>query len=350
MNHEISIQPGIFFGQIVYVCGGLFLMLLGAAIFYTTAHWRRHGVRVEGTIVGVRRQGLQIHNVYQYALPSGGVHEATATQGSGSLKGRETGLRVEIRVLPDHPEQAHEAPSLVMWALAFGLFLGGGWLTYDSVTEWKRSPVTWTMVALLAIFAGGKIWRWLPRQLKKMQSQMGTTDIWSGLPIESAETLGLSPQARRVQVQGKNPGQTGLVFCIAGLVIIAFSYFPTHQLRELRSGTRTEGKVLRLAESGGAHHHALYPQVQYTNTEGATVSFWDHQGANPSPYQVGDQVTVLYLPGKKGSAMIDHGKRNWDSVIALLLLGSTLLALGLFTLKNLLSPASQGGVSQPYQV
>jgi Protein of unknown function (DUF3592) len=331
--NEIPIEPQIFFGQMAYVLGGLFLFLLGAAILYSIAYWRRHGQRVEGVIIGIRRRGAYFHSVYRYALPGGESREATSVQGSSSLKGRTTGRRLEIRVMADHPGEAREAAGAVTWALALALILGGGWLTYDSVTEWKRSAVTWIIFAIAVAYAGRRLWRWLAPYLTKMRSQPGASDAWSAVPIENAETLGLSPEPNRFVVTGSKSGRTGAIFCIAGLAIFATTYIPVHRLLLLRTGTRTEGTVLRLEENTSNNNRGLFPVVQFTSTDGAVVHFLDRAGSNPSPYKVGDQVTVRYQPGKQDTAMIDRGFRNWEPVGALLLLGTAFTTLGFASLR-----------------
>jgi Protein of unknown function (DUF3592) len=334
-GNDIVIDPGAFFGHMAYVLFGLFLILLGAAIFYTIAQWARRGRRIEGEVLGVRRRNAQFHSVYRYALPLGGWGEATSVQGSGSLDGRATGIRKLIRVMPDHPEEAREPASPVMWLLAFGLTLGGGWLTWSSVTTWKHSIFTWIFFVLVAALAGRILWPRLMRLLKAVQAAVGPAQPWSALPIESAEMLGSSPAASRAQFSSRRPGRVGPLFCIAGVVVLATAYIPIHKLRELRSGTRAEGTVLWLEMSQfNNNRHNKFPEVQFTAADGSTVRFLDHTGADPSPFRVGDRVTVLYQPGKQGTAMIDYGLRNWEPVVALLVLGTILLSLGVMTLRG----------------
>jgi uncharacterized protein DUF3592 len=354
MNHEIAIEPGIFFGQMAYVLGGLLLLLMGAAIFYTMWQWRRHGQQVEAVVLGIRRRGAQVHSVYRYAMPDGGLREVTSVQGSSSMKGRETGRRMMIRVMPGHapgqPDEAREAPGFVMWALASGLVLGGAWLTYDSVISWRRSPVTWIVVAVVAMYLGRKIWRRLARFLTSMQSKLGAADGWSDVPIETVETLPFSPQPIHAQITGAKPARSSAIFCILGLVIFAVAYIPAHKLILLRAGARTQGTVWRLSSQQFQHNrHNVFPEVQFTDENGATIRFLDHTGSNPSPYKVGDHVAVLYQPGRQGSAMIDRGFRNWLPVAALLLLGTVFTSLGLLMLSSLYGSAKPSDAPRPYR-
>ena len=334
-GNDIPIEPGVLFGQMVYVLFGLLLILLGAAIFYTIAQWARRGRRVEGEVLGVRRRGTQFHSVYRYALPQGGWGEATSVQGGGSLIGRGTGTRKLIRVIPGHPDEAREPATPVMWSLAFGLVLGGGWLTWSGATEWKRSIFTWIFFALIAAIAARIVWPRLLRLLKAVQAAVGAPQPWSALTIESAESLGLLPAPPRVQMSSRRPRRVGALFCIAGLLAFAIALIPVRRLIELRSGSRAEGTVLWLEMSTTSNNHnSRFPEVQFTAADGSTVRFLDRAGANPSPYKVGDRVTVLYQPGKQDTAMIDHGLGNWEPVGGLLVLGTILLSLGVMALRN----------------
>ena len=351
-GNDIPIEPGVLLGQMAYALFGLLLILLGAAILYTIAQWALRGRRVEGEVLGIRRRGTQFHSVYRYALQQGGWGEATSVQGSSSLAGRGTGTRRLIRILPEHPpdssEEAREPASLVIWSLALGLVLGGGWLTWSSATAYKRSIFTWIFFLLVAAIAGWLLWPRLMRLLKAAKAMAGLPQPWSGLPIESAETIGLaSTPAPRMQLSSRRPGRSGLLFCVAGLVVLATALIPVHRLRELRSGTRAEGTVLWLEmNTNNNNHHSRFPEVQFTAADGAVVRFLDRVGANPSPYKVGDRVSVLYQPGKQGTAMIDHGWSNWEPVAALLLLGTALLGAGFMSMRGNVALRQTGSVNE----
>lgn len=334
-GNDIVLEPSVLIGQLAYVLFGLFLLLLGLAIFYTIAKWARSGRQVEGEILGVRRRGAQFHNVYRYALLEGGWGEATSVQGSGSLAGRGTGTRRLIRVMPEHPEEAREPTSAVTWLTASGLVLGGGWLTYSSATEWKHSPFTWAFFATIAASVVRFLWPRLMRLLKTLQAVVTPPQPWNALPIERSEALGTSVAFPGPRASIRRPGHVGAIFCIASFVVFASALIPIRGLLHLRAGTRTEGTVLWLEVNNfNKPRHARFPEVQYTAADGETVRFLDRTGANPSPYKVGDKVTVLYQPGVKGTAMIDRGARNWEPAAALLILGTLLLGLGTLTLRG----------------
>jgi hypothetical protein len=247
-----------------------------------------------------------------------------------------------IRVIPEHPEEAHEPAAPVIWALAWGLVLGGGWITWYSATTWKRSIVTWIFFAIVAAILGRFVWHKLTGFLKAVQTKVGVAEPWDALPIENAERFGPTPQTPRVQIASKGPIRTPLIFVIAGLVVWGTALIPIHHLFMLRSGTRTEGTVLWLNENtANRGSYSKFPEVQFTDLHGGTVRFLDKVGADPSPYKVGDKVPVLYHPGEQDSAMIDHGLGNWEPVVALLVLGTTLFGVGLMAACGSLVAGSQ---------
>src|SRR5690349_23829833 len=60
-------------------CWGLGGLLVGNAIY-----WRLHAVRVQGEVVGVRRNGNCFNSVYRYTSAAGATIEATSLEGSSS--------------------------------------------------------------------------------------------------------------------------------------------------------------------------------------------------------------------------------------------------------------------------
>ena len=339
-----EIEPGILLQQMVFVLGGLFLILLGVAIFYTIAYWARRGQRVEGEVIGVRVRGGQYHSVYRYDLPGLGLREATSVQGGSSLDGRSTGTRRMIRVIPEHPEEAREPAATVIWVLACGLVLGGGWITWSYATTWKRSVLTWIFFAMIAAILGRFVWHKLTRFLDAVQAKVGVAEPWDALPIEDAERFGVTPQTPRLQVVSKGSIRTPAIFVIAGLNVWGTAFISIHHLLTLRSGTRTEGTVLWLNENNANHgSYSKFPEVQFSDVHGTTVRFLDKAGADPSPYKVGDKVPVLYHPDQQGSAMVDHGRGNWEPVVALLVLETTLLGVGLMAARGGVVAGSQTG-------
>jgi hypothetical protein len=330
---SISMAHGILLGQIFVLLGGLFLFVIGGAIFHTLAFWRIRALRVDGETIGVRRRGPYFHGVYRYSLPSGETHEATAVQASVSPRGIVAGRHVAIQVMPDKPDEAREQHAPVLWALAIGSLLGGAWLVHFPLTAWKHHPVTWTVLLLATASVGSWIWQ----RLKALFTQMKPVkhpEPWSALPLESAESFAALPTASRLSTRSK-ARRPGMIFVIVGLAVITLAYLQAHELIELRGGVRTSGTVTDLVFSGNAKGDSnRYAVVQYAERDGTIVHFNDRKGENPSPYKSGDTVTILYEPGKPATATIDRGWRNWQPVVALISFGAVFTGVGLLTLRN----------------
>src|ERR1017187_537590 len=329
----ISIGHGIMFGQVGYLLGGLFLILIGLAVLYTLLYWRVRALHLEGEIIGVRQAGPYFHSVFRFVMPDGSTTEATSGQGSSSLRARTAGRRVAISVMPNQPHEVREAMSPTIWALAIGSLAGGLWLTLFALTSWTPSFWMWVVLGAVAIYLGSRASRLLgSRSPAKTVMPMPPEDRWAAAPIRPAEELHPQP---RVVVTGTKQRRAGFIFTVTGLAIIAFTYVPAHRLLQLRTGARATGVVTGLeTNTGNNSDPSFFPRVQFTGQDGAMVRFVDRTGSNPASYKVGDQVTVLYRPGDLSSATIDRGLHNWEPVVMLLILGSIATAMGVFSLRS----------------
>ncbi|TLY82843.1 MAG: hypothetical protein E6K42_04240, partial [Gammaproteobacteria bacterium] len=77
--------------QVATFVGALVFWGLGGLLVGNAIYWRRHAVRVQGEVIGVRRNGDCLNSVYRYVSPSGETLEATSLEGSSSVRGKETG-------------------------------------------------------------------------------------------------------------------------------------------------------------------------------------------------------------------------------------------------------------------
>jgi len=112
--------------------------------------------------------------------------------------------------------------------------------------------------------------------------------------------------------------------------------YQSRMLLQLQSsGTRAPGTVTSLVSSSSSNGGVTYyPLVTYTDGEGRKVDFKDSTGTNPPVYHVGEAVTVLYLPGEAGRAVIDRGVWNWLPSVILYLIGGGAFAGGLAGLRS----------------
>ena len=101
-NVSIHIGSGFFASQVFGFFGGLFLLLIGAAIIHTLASWRFRGLQVDGEIIGV-------------------------------------------------PDEAREQHAPMLWTLTVVLLLSGAWLIYVGATVSKHSLGAWVVILLAVV-------------------------------------------------------------------------------------------------------------------------------------------------------------------------------------------------------
>jgi len=285
---SLHIGNGLLVSQAFDVFGGLFLLLIGAAIFYTLATWR-------------------------------------------------------FRALQGEAREQH-APGL--WALAVALLLGGTWLIYIGATVSKRSPFTWALIVLALAYVAHWLWKRVNALLAKMQP-VAAADPWSTLPLEPLNPLGpiepIEPEslgaasATTMSLTGRRSTSrsAGPIFIVLGLGILALALWQARGVLNLGHGIRTSGRVVELSEGSGdrSGDTFLFPVVQYTDRDDGALRFHDRTGARPSPFKVGDTVPVIYLPGKPATATIDRGPGNWAPIGWSAVMGIVLTGLGVFAVR-----------------
>jgi len=323
----ISIGHGIVFAQAAWLLAGLFLIVIGVAVLYSILDWRIRAQHLRGEIIGVRQRDRYFHNVFRYVGTDGVSREATSLEGSTSLQHRDTGRQLAIEVMRDRPAEAREAVAPAAWAVGIGFCIGGTWLAWYALTAWAVTMLTWLAVAVVAGYAGVKIWQ----LFTGFRGARSATD-WGALPVSRVEELPREPQAQPASAKER---RTGVIFCVVGLAVLAVAYIPARELLKLRGGQQADGIVVSLhrntANNSDPH---IFPRVQFTRVDGAVVRFDDRSGSSPSRYKVGDRVAVAYQPNDASSPMIDRGLRNWIPVLMLLLLGTTFAAMGASSLRS----------------
>jgi len=136
----------------------------------------------------------------------------------------------------------------------------------------------------------------------------------------------------------------GIIFILTGVGLLAlgvFSFF--RQQATIAQSVRTEGVVVELlgrrvrntyvwkqtAEGVNVEPKYHYRMVISFKTQaGRTVKFMPRISMRLAPYQIGDRVPVLYLPGQPGHAQVDRFIYLWFSVLMLLFFGFFSLGMG----------------------
>ena len=335
------------FNQAVVFAGALFCWAVGGLLVGNAIYWRLHAVRVQGQVIGVRRNGNCLNAVYRYDSPAGETLEATSLEGSSSSRGKETGRQVPLWVIPEKPNEAQEADNH-LFSIVGMVFLGfGGALFSVGATAWPITPMTWVVGGLLAAHLLWKLrslflprdatlsragWRALPDLLRTVRpADAAPAEVMA--PVQRVEELSGPPGSNRESQMRARAQLVRLapLLLLTGVGVIALGVYTSHTLLELEgSGLRTSGRVISLSASSSSNGGTTYhPIVSYCDSAGRTIVFRDATGTNPPTHHVGDRVTVLYRPGDPARAIIDRGVWNWLPEVVLYLLGGALVAGGL---------------------
>ena len=121
----------------------------------------------------------------------------------------------------------------------------------------------------------------------------------------------------------------GIGLCIGGV------WWASKAKTFLDAAERIPGTVIELRRERGARGIKLdHPVVRFTvPVSGRAVTFKSRIGLRPSPFAVGDSVTVAYDPVDPEEAKIASFWTNWLPTVVLLLFGLMCVIAGLLTLR-----------------
>jgi hypothetical protein len=305
----------------------LIFVLVGASLLGGALAWRLRSTRVTGTVIGVRPRGRGAASycaVYRYVDAMGQTVDASCNEFSASLAGKQTGLTRQLMVLAGQT-QVREANSY------FREVGGVGLLVFGLLAAWSRGPTTVGIDLALGALVG---WLCFQRQ-GGMGVPKGPNTVSPAVPeaaaLQQAEDILATSEAAQRAV--RNQRRSGPFIALVGLVFLAGAVYVGRSMARLEmAGERAPGTVLRLVQriSGGHGGSTYHPVVRFTAANGAQVEFEEGVGESSSPYQVGDNVQVLYLADSaRSSAIIDRGIGNWVMPFGFGLAGVALIVLGL---------------------
>jgi hypothetical protein len=330
------------FNQLVLLAGALICGSVGAALLGNALFWKIHAIRVQGRLIGVRQYQNMFRSVYRYTLPSGQSYDATSNEGSGSLKGRETGATRSLLVLPEHTDEVQEASSHV-WTVVGLLFLAVAvWMFRAALKAWPLGPATWLAGGVFLLYSGFRIWR----SVLPAEKRLGSTNFKAMIAQRRAADAAVSPLLRSEDIRAtpdwraNEEKQQALrkrwtpALLLFGAALLTLGAFLSRTLVHLESaGLRAPGSIQSLEYSSSQRRGSYYPVVIFTDAGGTRASFRDRIGSNPPAFRAGDAVTVLYVSGEPRSAMIDRGWVNWLPSGLSALFGALLCLVGFRALR-----------------
>lgn len=104
---------------------------------------------------------------------------------------------------------------------------------------------------------------------------------------------------------------SGLIIVGLGLLILGWQAF-TNTSQRMKNTVATQGTVVeikpRLVNTNSGQRTFFYPIVEFRTASGETIQFESEAGGNPSAYQIGDRVEVMYNSGQPQTAFIN----SWE--------------------------------------
>lgn len=303
----------------------LLFVLAGAYLLGTALAWRLRSTRVTGTLIGVRPRGTNSYYyvVYRCVDAMGRTFDASCSDLSPSLAGKQTGLTRQLLILAGQPVQARAANSVL-------LELGGvGSLLFGVLMAWPDGSTAAGIDVVLGSLLGWYAFKRKAGTGAKNEASPAAV-VPEAAPVQRAEDILATSEAARRAVR-KQRG-AGPFIAVIGFTFLAVAAFALRSIARLEvAGLRAPGVVLQLVRSSQARASFTYrPVVQFTTASGASVQFEDGFGSNPSQYHIGDHVQVLYFAdAAPSSASIDRGIGNWTLPFAFGFLGAGLIVLGL---------------------
>lgn len=329
------------FQQMGMLLAGLMCLGIGGLIIGNCLYWRQRAEHVEGTIIGVKQDGVFYYPVYRYTLPSTGEEvEATSDSGTSSSAGMDTGKTLQLLVFADDPKKARPAGGVLFYVIGLVFAIPGILFPYIALTTFPVNKFTLVALVGFSAYAAVKIHgKILPKGKRlsmdafraKAQSRLGN------LPVQQIEALNATPdgQARIAQLH-KNQRVATPILIVLGLALLAGGGYLAQKMQHLLAeGLRAPGQVTSIESSNDSDNTTIYyARVTYRDASGVEHNFRDSSGASRPFYSTGDSVNVVYMADDPDKAVaIERGWKNWIPSGALMGFGLLLLLCGLSMLK-----------------
>jgi len=123
-------------------------------------------------------------------------------------------------------------------------------------------------------------------------------------------------------------------FAFAGMLFAVSLGFASYTIFLLAAGNKTTGTITEIRGSHDKDGDEIFsPTFQFIDQNGATNTIRSSSSQSPNPYQIGDQVPVMYRASKPSSARVDSFMDNWGVALVTFALGTFLLLLNLLQRK-----------------
>lgn len=124
-----------------------------------------------------------------------------------------------------------------------------------------------------------------------------------------------------------------LFLILFGLIFFGVGAGLTYRQRDLQArGIQAQGQVVSLAESCDEDGCSYSPVVRFQTRGGQSVTFESSYSSSPPSYDIGERVTVYYLPDDPKTAIIE-GEGQFLRII-FMIVGGVVVLFGLGAFSN----------------
>jgi hypothetical protein len=141
------------------------------------------------------------------------------------------------------------------------------------------------------------------------------------------------------------------IFLLIGLGMLAGGIaLGIHTKHFIATAIRVPGEVVGLVQRRGDDGPTYAPRFTFTDQEGRQHTVEARTASNPPSFSVGEAVTVLYAPGRPGSAVIDSFVQLWLGTTVLSVMGGvfTLVGGGLLGVAQVVSRRRRPAAADPW--
>lgn len=256
--------------------------------------------------------------VYSYKAQDGTMQEFVSDMGSTGFMGALPGRRVTLLVMP-RPKGDKVRRKGVL-GLIFGLlfFLPGLFVGSVALRNFEMSFATGAIIVVAIAFLSMKIIALVQKarragvDLKEIRENVKFSDIKITSNTSKGRLLSDAEIAARVVVHRKYLRVGACItFVLSACMMAGGVYFAKDMRLLMQDGQKAQGEVVSFESRSSDGGNTYYAVVEYRTLDGQKARFQDRTGASSPLYKRGDQVEILYLPGREGKAIIDRGFMNW---------------------------------------
>ncbi|MCB1681646.1 MAG: DUF3592 domain-containing protein [Alphaproteobacteria bacterium] len=310
---------------VAFIVFGLVFVSFIGLLFYLSSRQNRAGETGVSKKKGYWSEFY--YPIYEYKSPQGERMEHIEEMGGNTFLHCLPGKRVKLLMLPGNPPKVKKA-GVIGLILGLVFLLPGLFIANVAVSQFKFSFASVLLILGIIVYAFYKIFHKF-QEIPEADRKKGWEMVRSGEAFKaenftitsSSSNSNISSKGRRMtpdEIRVRIGSQKQMTV-ISGFVVLLISvglsigayYAGQSMIDFLESGVKAQGKVTGFESSRSDDSVVYHAVIEFKDVSGKRVTFQDSVGASTPVFERGDVVTVVYLPDKSSSAMIDRGIYNW---------------------------------------